>query len=461
MDLKITGGRIITAEGSYQADIGINKGKIEAIAQSLPGEAKTAIDANGMLIFPGAIDVHVHFQLPFCGTVSADDFENGTKAAACGGVTSIIDFAIQKKGKTLREAVRARRAEADGKVAIDYSLHAVPTDWNENTRKELRKLAADGITTFKMFMIYAKEGMISDDDALFAGLEETAIFGGMVGVHAESVRVLDMLIARYHNSRDMKRHGAYGHVLSRPNFVEAEAIQRAVAWAEATEGKLYIVHMSTSHGADIISRARRRGVNVYAETCPQYLLLDDSVFSQPNGHLYATCPQIKKKEDADRLWEGLASGDISTVATDTCTFNTKQKAMWQGDFTKIPYGLPGVETLLPLLYSFGVGKKRISESQLVRLLCTNPAKLMGFYPEKGTIAIGSDADLVIFDPEKQVTLSHKNLQTNCDWSPFEGLRLRGYPDTTICRGRIVARKGKFVGKTGYGEFVKRHIGLNL
>ncbi len=461
MDIKITNGKIITTEGSFVADIGIEKGKVKAIGQSLPGNAQKTIDANGKIILPGVIDVHVHLQLPFCGTVSADDFENGTKAAACGGVTTVIDFAIQKKGKTIKEAVDARRAEADGRVAVDYAVHAVPTDWNAKTKSELNKLAADGITTFKMFMIYAKEGMISDDDALYDALEETATFGGMIGVHAESVRVLDLLIDRYHNPTDMKKHGAYCHVLSRPNFIEAEAIQRAVKWAEATNGKLYIVHMSTAEGAEIIRNAKGRGLNVYAETCPQYLLLDDSVFQKPDGHLYATCPQVKGKEDSERLWQAVADGDVSTIATDTCTFTTKQKAMWEGDFTKIPFGLPGVETLLPLIYTQGVGKKRISESQLVSRLCTNPSKLMGLYPEKGTIAVGSDADLVVFDPLKKVTLSHKNLQTNCDWSPYENFELVGYPEITISRGVIVAQEGKFVGSSDHGKFIKRHIGQNL
>ncbi len=461
MDLIIKGGRIVTAEGSYKGDIGIEKGKIKAIADKLPQNSAKTIDARGKVVFPGAIDVHVHLQLPFCGTVSADDFENGTKAAACGGVTTVIDFAIQKKGDTIKKAVDNRRAEADGKVAIDYALHAVPTDWNEKTKNELKKLFDEGYTSFKMFMIYAKEGMISDDDALFAALEETSRFGGMVGVHAESVRVLDLLIDRYHNPQDMKKYGAYCHVLSRPNYIEAEAIQRAVKWAESTGGKLYIVHMSTADGAEIIRDAKRRGVNVYAETCTQYLLLDDSVFKKPNGYLYGTCPQVKKKADSDRLWQALADGDVSVVSTDTCTFDKKQKAMWQGDFTKIPFGLPGVETLLPLVHTFGVGKKRISENQLVKLLCTNPAKLMGMYPEKGTISVGSDADLVVFDTNKKVTLSYKNLQTNCDWSPYEGFKLKGYPDTTISRGEIVASKGKFVGKVGHGRFVKRHIGMDV
>jgi dihydropyrimidinase len=461
MDLIIKGGRIVTAEGSYKSDIGIENGKIKAIADKLPQNSAKTIDARGMVVFPGAIDVHVHLQLPACGTVTADDFENGAKAAACGGVTTVIDFATQKKGETLKQAVANRRAEADSKVAIDYALHVVPTDWNERTKGELMKLADEGYTSFKMYMIYAKQGMISDDAALFEALEETSRFGGMVSVHAESARVLDLLIDRYHNPQAMKKYGAYCHALSRPNYIEAEAVQRAVKWAEATGGKLYIVHMSTADGAEIIHDAKRRGLHVYAETCPQYLLLDDSVFKKPNGYLYGTCPQVKKKADSDRLWQALADGDISVVATDTCTFTKKQKAMWQGDFTKIPYGMPGVETLLPLVYTFGVGKKRISETQLVKLLCTNPAKLMGLYPEKGTIAVGSDADLVVFDPNKKVTLSYKNLQTNCDWSAYEGFKLKGYPDMTISRGEIVASKGKFVGKVGHGRFVKRHIGMDV
>jgi dihydropyrimidinase len=461
MDLIICNGRIVTAEKSNIADIAIEKGKIKAIGRSLGGHAKRTIDATGKIILPGVIDAHVHFQLPSGGTVTADDFENGAKAAACGGVTTIIDFATQKKGKSLKEAVEARRAEADGKVAIDYALHGVPTDWNAKTRKELEKLADAGITTFKMYMIYAKEGMMSSDDALFNALETTAGFGAMIGVHAESAVVLNLLIERYHNNKNMKKYGAYCHVLSRPNFIEAEAIQRAVTWAEATGGRLYIVHMSTAEGAEIVHYAKARGVNVYAETCPQYLLLDDSVFKKPDGHLYATCPQIKKKEDSRRLWQALAYGDISAVATDSCTFTKKQKAIWRGDFTKIPYGIPGVETLLPLIYTHGVGKKRITESQLVSILCTNPAKLMGLYPEKGTIAVGADADLVVFDPGKKVTLSYKNLQTNCDWSPYENFKLVGYPETTISRGVVVAHKGIFVGKTDHGKFIKRHVGQNL
>jgi dihydropyrimidinase len=455
MDLLIKNGKIVTAEKTFIANITIDKGIIKAIGRNLHADAKAIIDAKGMLVFPGIIDAHVHFQLPAGGTVTSEDFARGTRAAACGGVTTVIDFAIQKKGKTLSQAIRARRKEADGKVAIDYALHAVPTDWNPKTKKEIGKITANGITSFKMYMVYAKAGLMSDDAALFSALEESSKCGGMVTVHAESAGVLDILIGRYHNKKNMKRFGAYCHVLSRPNFIEAEAIQRAVTWAEATGGRLYIVHLSTAEGVEIIRQAKRRGVDVYAETCPHYLLFDDSVFMKPNGYLYATCPQIKKKADAKALWKGLSDGTISVVATDNCTFSSKQKAPWHGDFTKIPYGLPGVETLLPLLYTYGVGKGLISLSKMIELLCVNPARLFGLYPQKGTISPGFDADLVIFNPRQNVTVSHERLQTECDWSPYEGFKLKGYPALTISRGEIVAENGRFVGSAGHGKYLKR------
>jgi dihydropyrimidinase len=455
MDFLIKNGRIVTAQRAFGSDIAVNNGKIVSIRKNIKLDAKTVIDARGMLIFPGVIDAHVHFQLPAGGTITAEDFSDGTKAASCGGVTTIIDFAIQKKGQTLSQAIRDRCKEADGKVAIDYALHAVPTVWNERTRDEIKKIAAGGISTFKMYMIYAKAGLMSDDAAIFSALEETSKCGSMVTVHAESAKVLDLLIERYHNKADMRRYGAYCHVLSRPNFIEAEAIQRAVTWAEVTGGKLYIVHLSTAEGVEIIRKAKLRGVKVYAETCPHYLLFDDSIFKIPDGYLYATCPQIKKKVDQESLWNGLSDGTISVIATDNCTFTSKQKDRWKGDFTKIPYGLPGVETLLPLMYTCGVGEGRFSLMKMIRFLCVNPAKLMGLYPQKGTIAVGSDADIVIFNPNQNVTISHIDLQTKCDWSPYEGFKLNGYPVLTISRGEIVAQNGEFVGPAGHGNYLRR------
>ncbi len=453
-DMIIKGGTAVTAIDASNVDIGVKDGKISEIGKDLKGDTEAKIiNAKDMYVFPGGIDVHVHLQLPFSGTVSADDFENGTKAAACGGVTTVIDFAIQQKGKSIMDAVNARRAEADPKVCVDYGLHAAITDWNEKTQAEIKKVIDYGIPTFKMFMIYKNEGWMADDGMLFQALEETLKHGGQIGVHAESVDILDMLINRY--AKDKEKYGAYGHTLSRPCFTEEEAIIRAIKWAEVTGGKLYIVHMSTGEGADAVRAGKARGVNVHAETCPQYLLLDDEVFKRENGHLYATCPQVKKPHDNERLWKGLVEGDVEVVATDTCTFTTEQKAAWKGDFRKIPFGMPGVETMVPLMYTEGVAKRGLSLNQFVALVSTNPAKLFGMYPTKGAIEVGSDADLLIFDPNKKVTIHADDLQTNCDWSPYEGWKLTGYPHLTISRGEIVAEDGKFVGKTGYGQFIAR------
>jgi len=262
-----------------------------------------------------------------------------------------------------------------------------------------------------------------------------------------------MLLRKY--GPQYKELGAYGHAVTRPNFTESEAIGRAALWADVTGGRLYVVHMSTGEGADEVKAARERGANVYSETCPQYLLLDDEMFKEENGHLYATCPQLRAPKDQQRLWKGLKEDTVQVIGTDTCTFDTKQKAMWEGDFRRIPYGMPGVETMLPLMYTFGVGAGRMSLNRFVQLCSTNPAKLFGLYPRKGSIAVGGDADIVVWDPEKQVELDWQNMQTNCDWSPFQGYKLKGYPAVTLSRGKIVAVDGKFVGEVGHGNFVPR------
>jgi dihydropyrimidinase len=449
----IRGGTIYNGGATVETDIGIDGGKIAALGHGLEGAE--VIDATGKKVFPGAIDGHVHLQLPFGGTVSADDFENGTKAAACGGVTTVIDFAIQAKGKPMMAAVEARRAEADPKVCVDYALHVAITEWNKEVAREFRDVVAYGIPTFKMFMIYRNEGWMADDATLYQGLELAAELGAQIGVHAESVSLLDLLIERYKNHPERAQLGAQAHALSRPAVTEWEAVQRAIAWAEATGGRLYVVHTSTGRAAQLIGRARERGVNVVGETCPQYLLLDDSVFAGERGHLFATCPQIKKREDSATLWEGLAKGWMHVLATDTCTFTSKQKALWNGEFWKIPMGLPGVETLSPLTYTHGPAAGRFSINHWVKLVSENPARLFGLYPRKGVIAPGSDADLVIWDDERAVTITPAVLQTNCDFSPFEGFTTKGWPAMTFSRGRLVARDGKFTGAVGAGEFLKR------
>lgn len=454
MDLIIKNGTVVTDSETFKADIGISNGKIKIIGQDLNG-ADQIIDATGQYVMPGGLDVHVHLQLPFCGTVSADDFVTGTKAAAAGGITTIVDFAIQSKGNTLTDTVKSRKKEADGKVCVDYSLHGGITDWNDRTKSELKSLVEEGIVSFKMFMIYRSEGWMSSDSMLYQALEETKKLGGTILVHAESVDVLDYLVEKYHNPADMKKYGAYCHVLSRPNFVEEEAIQRAIKWTEVTGGRLYIVHMSTGGGANLVIAAKKRGVEVFAETCPPYLLLEDDLFKKEDGHLYGTCPQIKKKEDIDRLWDALGNGEIDTIATDTCTFDTKQKAMWEGDFTKIPFGMPGSELMMPLMYTYGVREGKINLNQFVHYQSTNPAKIFGMYPEKGSLQVGTEADILVFDPRKNVTVDYQNLETNCDWSPYQGWKLKGYPYITILRGKIIAKDGRFTGDIGYGKFIKR------
>ncbi len=452
METIIKHGTVVTATDTYQADVGITNGKIVQIGQDLTAPGAKILDAAGKYVMPGGIDVHVHLQLPFCGTVSADDFENGTKAGACGGLTTVIDYAIQTKGEKLMDAVVARRKEADGKVCVDYSLHGGITDW-DIAKDEMDAIVDYGIPTFKMFMVYRSQGWMADDGSLLQALEATKRNGARICVHAENDDAINMLQTRY--ASQVAELGAYGHALTRPNYTEQEAIARAALWAEVTGGRLYVVHMSTGEGADAVWSARERGANVHAETCPQYLLLDDELFKGENGHLYATCPQLRKPADQERLWEGLMEGTVQVIGTDTCTFNTTQKAMWNGDFRKIPFGMPGVETMMPLTYHYGVNQGRFSLNRFVQLCSTNPAKIFGLYPQKGSIAVGFDADIVVWDPDKEVTLDHNQMQTNCDWSPFQGYTLTGAAHLTLSRGRVVAEQGRFVGEAGYGQFVAR------
>ena len=454
-DTVIAGGTLVTAAGRMKADLAIRGEKIAAIGTNLAaGDGARVIDAKGRYVIPGGVDVHVHLELPFCGTVSSDDFDSGTKAAARGGVTTVVDFAIPYGDDTLVQAVDNWHAKAAGKACVDYSFHCAITNWKRQAA-ELPKLIDMGIPTFKQFMIYESEGWQSDDAAMFEALERLKDLGGMLMVHAESSRVLDMLIARYHTKANMAKHGAYLHAMSRPNVTEYEAIQRAVTWTEATGGTLFVVHMSTSQGADLVKAARQRGVNVFAETCAQYLSLDDSVFKGKDGHLFATCPQIKKKADQQRLWQGLREGEVCGVSTDTCSFNRKQKAMWKGDWTKIPMGMPGLETLLPVVYTQGVLKRRITLEQFVEKVSTNPAKIMGLYPKKGSLDVGTDADITIIHPAKRTKVDWHKMATNTDWSPYQGWSLAGFAEATFSRGTQVVENYKFVGKNGHGQFVPR------
>jgi dihydropyrimidinase len=454
LDTLIKGGNVVTPAGTFVGDVGVRGERIAALGVDLESEGARVIDARDHHVIPGVLDVHVHLELPFCGTVSADDYRSGTRAGARGGVTTVIDFAIPPAGGSLSEAADIWMKKAEGKSLIDYTFHICITRWNEH-KDQIKGMVDRGFTTFKEFMIYESEGWQSDDRALFGTLEKMKEYGTMLLVHAESSRVLDELIARYHTPELMKEYGARLHRMTRPNFIEAEAISRAVQWCEATGGQLYIVHMSTGEGADIIRAAQSRGVPVIAETCVQYLVLDDSVFDRPDGHLFACCPQLKTPKDVDRLWKGLRSGEVSVISTDTCTFTREQKAMWEGDWTKIPMGMPGLETLMPLTYTHGVLQNRLTIEEMSAKLSTNPAKIMGLYPRKGAIQVGADADIVVIHPVARHTVSPSTMETNADWSPYEGWELAGFARTTLSRGEVIVDDYKVVGREGRGQWLAR------
>ena len=453
-DRVVKGGNVVTPGGAFTGDVGVVGEKIAALGVDLDTKGADVVDAAGHHVIPGVLDVHVHLELPFCGTVSADDYRTGTRAGARGGVTTVIDFAIPSANGTLADAADTWMKKAEGKSLIDYTFHICITRWNDH-KDQIAGMVKRGFTTFKEFMIYESEGWQSDDRALFGTLEKMRELGAMLLVHAESSRVLDELIARHHTPALMKQHGAVLHAITRPNFVEAEAIQRVVQWSEATGGQLYIVHMSTAEGTDIIRAAQARGVPVLAETCVQYLVLDDSVFAEEDGHLFACCPQLKKPADSDRLWKGLRHGEVSVISTDTCTFTREQKAMWQGDWTKIPMGMPGLETLMPLTYTKGVLEGRLSLEEMCRKLSTNPAAIMGLAPRKGAIQIGADADLAVIHPTRTHTVDPDQMETNADWSPYEGWDLAGFSRTTLSRGEVIVDDYKVVGKEGRGQWLPR------
>ncbi len=456
-DTIIRGGRLVTPGGIVQADLAIAGEKIAAIGSGFDGDK--VIDASGHYVLPGVLDVHVHLELPFCGTTSSDDYYTGTRAAARGGVTTLIDFAIPYEGDSLGDAADNWLEKAKDKALIDYTFHVCITRWDEH-KDQIEGMVERGFTTFKEFMIYESEGWQSDDGAMFGTLEKMRELGTMLLVHAESSRVLDELIRRHHTPELMAEYGAQLHAMSRPNFIEAEAIQRAITWSEITGGQLYIVHMSTAEGVELIWDAQSRGVPVLAETCVQYLVLDDSVFEREDGHLFACCPQLKKPADVRRLWQAVRGGEVSVISTDTCTFTREQKAMWAGDFTKIPMGMPGLETLLPLAYTNGVLGGEFDIETMVKKLSTNPAQIMGLAPRKGVLQVGSDADIAIIHPESTIKVDPDTMETNADWSPYEGRELAGFSRTTLSRGEVIVEDYEIVGQAGRGKWLPRtHAGL--
>ena len=454
-DTIIRNGTVVTAVDTYAADVAIANGKIAAIGRDLPTQnAGAVIDAAGKLVMPGGIDVHTHLDMPFGGTTSADDFETGTRAAAFGGTTTLIDFAIQFKGQALRQAFDTWMKKASGKAVCDYAFHCIVTDVSGGQLSEMNDLVAEGVTSFKLFMAYPGVFML-DDGSIFKALQTTSKNGGMVCMHAENGSAIDVIVQQA--LAEGKKAPKY-HALTRPTTAEAEATARAIALAEMAGAPIYIVHLSCNDALEKVREARDRGLPVYAETCPQYLYLSIENFDAPGfeGAKYVFTPPLREKWHQEKLWNGLKRDHLQVVSTDHCPFCFKeQKELGKDDFTKIPNGGPGVEHRMSLIFSGGVAGGRFSANRFVELVSTTPAKLFGLYPRKGTIAVGSDADLVIFDSRRKHTISAKTHHMRVDYSMFEGIRVKGVPKTVLSHGRPVIENGIFVGKAGAGEFVRR------
>jgi dihydropyrimidinase len=453
MDLVIKNGTVVTATESYRADIGVEGGTIALIGRDLSGAE--VIDAAGMLVMPGGVDPHTHMELPFMGSISADDFRTGTIAAACGGTTTIIDFAIQGAGQTLRQALDIWLKKAEGKACIDYGMHVAIGAMDDERMAEMGEMVKFGVPSFKVFMAY-KGSLMVDDETLFRALLRAKEIGGLIAVHAENGDILHYLINKH--VAEGKKEPIW-HARSHPAEAEAEATHRAVVMAGMTGAPLYVVHMTAGEALEALKAGRAKGFKVFGETCPQYLMFSVEKYAEPGfeGAKYVMSPPLREKGDSEALWKGLAGGDLQAVGTDHCPFNfVGQKDMGKDDFSKIPNGMPSVETRLPLLYHFGVNEGRFSANRFVELVATGPARLFGLLPRKGAISVGADADLVLWDPNREHRLTKQNLHMNVDYSPYEDVTVRGYPALTMQRGRVIVRDNQFVGDVGAGQFLKRN-----
>jgi dihydropyrimidinase len=457
MSVLLKNGLVVTSTGSCTADVYIEGDRIKTIGVGLAQKADETVDAAGKYILPGAIDPHTHIDMPFMGTTSADDWKTGSIAAACGGTTTIVDFSLQGKGEMLRDAVDRQKAKADGKTVVDYSIHPGVTDARAEVIDEVKKAIHDyGTPSFKIFLFY---DFRVDDYTMIRLLEETQKHGGLVQVHAESFDMIRRLNEQYAAAGTLT---PIYHARAHAMLAEEEAVDRAAKAVEFTGSRIYIVHLSSSRGLWKIKQARDRGLRVYAETCPQYLTLTEDRYNEPNwaGAKYVMSPPLRPQESCDELWQGLRDGDVQTVGTDHCPFNFKGQKDMNGkdDYKKIPNGAPGIETMMMLLHSEGVAKGRITLERMVDVLSTGTARMFGL-AGKGAVAVGKDADIVVFDPKRKFTITQKKLHQNVDYTPWEGLEVTGTPEIVYSRGKRVAEwagdQMKFVGEVGRGRFVKR------
>ena len=454
MSILIKNANVFTAVDNYIADIFMDGEVVRTIGIDLNAQADRTIDATGKYVIPGGIDPHTHLDFPFGGTVTSDDFRTGTIAAAAGGTTTIVDFAVQSRGHSLSEGLETWHGKAEGKAAIDYGFHMIVQALPDSRLPELDEMVRRGVTSFKMFMAYPDTVMV-DDTTIFKALSRSSDNGAFVCLHAEHGHMIDVLVkAALAQGRTAPKY----HAATRPTTAEAEATHRAIRMAEVAGAPVYFVHLSCADALEEVQAARASQKYVYAETCPHYLTLDDSIYDQEGfeGAKYVLTPPLRPKWHQDELWKGLRRNDLQVVSTDHAAFRfADQKAMGRDDFSKIPNGGPGIENRFSLLYTKGVASGIIDMHRLVEIFSTAAAKLFGMFPRKGTIAVGSDADIVIFDPEQESPLSAGTQHMNVDYNMYEGMKVRGVPEIVISRGKVVIEDGKYVGTPGDGRFLKR------
>jgi dihydropyrimidinase len=448
-------GTIVNADASVKADLLIDNGIIKELRAGIPASAaETVVDATGLLVLPGGIDAHTHLDMPFGGTNSADDFLTGTRAAAIGGTTTIVDFAIQARGTKMRTALDTWWKKAENKACIDYGLHMIVTDLPDAGLEDMDDLVREGVASFKLFMAYPNVLMV-DDATIFKAMRQTAKNGALICMHAENGSVIDVIVQQA--LAEGKTAPIY-HALTRPTRAEAEAVHRAIALAEMAGVPVYIVHLSSEDALNQVREARDRGLPAFAETCPQYLLLslEDVADKGWEGAKYVFTPPLREKRNQPKLWEGLRKDNLQVVSTDHCPFCFEdQKALGKDDFTRIPNGGPGIENRLQLLHHHGVGQGNFSINRFVELVSTAPARIFGMYPKKGVLAVGSDADIVLWDEHAEHTISAATHHMRVDYSMFEGFRVRGNARDVYSRGELIVSKGKFVGRPGRGHYLRR------
>jgi len=447
------GGSVASGRGVRRADLLAEGEKVVSIGRGLKDEADRVIDVGGCVLFPGFIDAHTHFDLEVAGTVTADGFASGSRAALRGGTTTVIDFACPNKGESLAGGLARWRKKAVGQTFCDYGFHMTIDDWNEDIRRELPEMFAQGISSFKMYMTYP--AMLLGDGDLYRALKELRALGGICGVHCENAGVIDALIAGKKAGRELS---PASHPRTRPPYLEAEAVARLLRIAQAAQAPVVIVHLTNGEALSEVLRARKRGQTVYVETCPQYLLLDESLYDQEDfseAARYVCAPPLRARKEQDTLWKALRRGEIQTVSTDHCSFTLEQKAMGREDFTKIPGGLPGVETRGELMWSFGVAKRRLSVAQMCRVLCENPARLYGLFPRKGVLQPGSDADIVVYDPSGGHVIRAEDCVSAAGYNPYEGFSVDGGIRQVWLRGRLAVENGNVLETDPRGKYMAR------